>query len=49
LRLGQIRALNPWLIDPNHIEAGQKILLPRLSPESLARGSKQQGSERTLP
>jgi type II secretory pathway predicted ATPase ExeA len=26
--LAQLRNLNPWLRDPNHIEAGQKLVLP---------------------
>jgi general secretion pathway protein A len=27
-RLHQVEALNPWMIDPDHIEAGQKLRLP---------------------
>jgi type II secretory pathway predicted ATPase ExeA len=35
-RLHQIRALNPRLTDPNHIEVGQKIWLPGPPPVSVA-------------
>ena len=31
-RLNQIQALNPKLTDPDHIEVGQKLWLPRLLP-----------------
>jgi hypothetical protein len=34
--LEEIRNLNPWLIDPTHIRAGQKILMPS-APISAAK------------
>ena len=35
-RLHQIQALNPDLTDPNHIEVGQKIRLPKPPPVTVA-------------
>ena len=49
LRLRQIQKLNPSLTDPNHIETGQRLLLPVLSTTSLARDAAHQESKRTLP
>ena len=48
-RLHQIQALNPKLIDPDHIEIGQKIRLPGPPPASLTEEPSDQASERTLP
>ena len=48
LRLQHIQALNPALIDPDHIEVGQKILLPGSMPAALEHVATHRGSERTL-
>jgi general secretion pathway protein A len=32
-RLHQVETLNPWMTDPDHIEAGQKLRLPGPPPE----------------
>ena len=39
--LEELRILNPWLSDPNHIQTGQRILIPsvpvvQLDPRNLA-------------
>jgi type II secretory pathway predicted ATPase ExeA len=48
-RLHQIRALNPKMTNPNHIEAGQTIWLPGTTPELLARNTTLPVNERKLP
>lgn len=48
-RLHQIRALNPRLTNPDHIEVGQKIQILGRPPVSLARDATPQASERMLP
>ena len=34
-RLHQVEALNPWMTDPDHIEAGQKLRLPEPPAEQV--------------
>ena len=48
-RLHQIQALNPKLVDPDHIEIGQKIRLPGPPPAPLTKDTTHQASERNLP
>ena len=48
-RLHQIRALNPKLTDPDHIEVGQKIWLPGPPREPVAPNATSLSSARKLP
>jgi hypothetical protein len=47
--LHQIQILNPKLIDPNHIEAGQKIRLPGPPATPMAENAIPPANVRTLP
>ncbi len=48
-RLHQIQTLNPKLTDPDHIEIGQKILLPGPPPVSMATNATTSASLRKQP
>jgi type II secretory pathway predicted ATPase ExeA len=48
-RLRQIRALNPMLVNPNHIVAGQSIWLPGLATPNLAESAVTSNDARSLP
>ncbi len=48
-RLRQIQALNPELTNPNHIEIGQEITLPKTAPVPMAKNAAPQANERNLP
>jgi len=48
-RLHQIQALNPKLIDPDHIETGQKIWLPGPPPVPVARNATPTVDARKIP
>jgi type II secretory pathway predicted ATPase ExeA len=48
-RLHQILALNPKLTDPDHIEVGQRILLPGLPSPPAAMNATPQSGERNSP
>jgi type II secretory pathway predicted ATPase ExeA len=48
-RLRQIRALNPKLTNPNHVEAGQKIWLPGPAAHNLAQNAGNSTAARNLP
>jgi hypothetical protein len=42
-RLQQIKALNPWLTNPDHIEAGKELLLPGARPKGAVSPADDQG------
>jgi hypothetical protein len=48
-RLHQIRALNRNLIDPDRIEAGQKLRLPRSQAATVAKIATSSANIRRLP
>jgi hypothetical protein len=48
-RLRQIRALNPKLTNPNHVEAGQKIWLPGPPASNVAENAGNSTDARNLP
>jgi nucleoid-associated protein YgaU len=47
--LRQIQALNPMLIDPNHIEPGQKIRLPDPPAATVSQNAALPANVRSLP
>jgi general secretion pathway protein A len=48
-KLRQIRALNPKLINPNHVEAGQKIWLPGPPAPTMAESAVNSNDARNTP
>jgi general secretion pathway protein A len=48
-RVHRIQALNPKLTDPDHIEVGQKILLPGAPSGPVERGATPRSGERIIP
>jgi type II secretory pathway predicted ATPase ExeA len=45
-RLQQIKALNPWLVNPNQIQAGQQLLLPGPRPTRVENPKLDSGENR---